>query len=188
MMAALNVSPAPCSAALEAVFNRCFADHQTVLRGGYKEPFYQAPATGQAGIIQYRDDFFASALHEVAHWCIAGWGRRQLDDYGYWYAPDGRDSEQQRAFEEVERMPQALEWFFAKACAFPFKISVDNLGTADGQLPDTRRFSNSVLEQAQHWQAKGLPDRAAVFFKALGSEFDTGLNRHSICFSLEELD
>jgi elongation factor P hydroxylase len=187
MTVALNLPQAHCSQRLESVFDTCFARYHTILRGGYEEPFYQAPTSGRAGTIQYRNDFFASALHEVAHWCIAGSARRQLDDYGYWYAPDGRDNEQQMAFEAVESKPQALEWFFAKACAYPFKISVDNLGASDGQLPDTRRFSQAVLSQAQQWQCAGLPERAAQFFRALVAEFDSGLSRPSISFKLEEL-
>ncbi|WP_417667272.1 elongation factor P hydroxylase, partial [Pseudidiomarina sp.] len=41
-------------------------------------------------------------LLEMSHWCIAGEKRRQLEDYGYWYLPDGRDAQQQHAFEQAE--------------------------------------------------------------------------------------
>ncbi|MEH6591473.1 MAG: elongation factor P hydroxylase [Halioglobus sp.] len=188
MTAALDLPQQHFSCRLETVFDACFVNHHTILRGGYEEPFYRAPAVGLQGVIQYRSDFFASALHEVSHWCIAGSARRQQDDYGYWYAPDGRDIEQQRAFESVEYKPQALEWFFASACRFPFKISVDNLGDSDGQLPDTRRFAQSVLLQVQLWQAAGLPERAARFFYALVAEFNPGLNHSVLCFNLEDLE
>src|SRR3546814_2809228 len=49
----------------------------------------------------------------VAHWCLAGAARRRQDDYGYWYAADGRDLEQQHLFEQVEVKPQALELLFS---------------------------------------------------------------------------
>jgi len=71
--------------------------------------------------------FYASALHEVAYWCIAGEKRRQLVDYGYWYCPDGRDIQTQHQFENVEIKPQALEWLFCVASDFPFNVSCDNL-------------------------------------------------------------
>lgn len=187
MIAAQSLPRHYCARTLEPLFDRCFANHQTILRGGYEEPFYQAPTAGVPGTIQYRSDFFASALHEISHWCIAGSARRQLDDYGYWYAPDGRDSDQQKAFEAVEYKPQALEWFFASACGFPFKLSVDNLAGGDGQLPDTRQFAQSVLQQARRWQAEGLPERPARFFQTLVAEFNTGLTPSSIFFSLEQL-
>ena len=96
---------------LEEVFNRCFLlTENTRLVGGSAEPLYRPAGDGQEQhLLYYREDYFASALHEVAHWCIAGEARRQLVDFGYWYAPEGRDSQQQRAFESVEVKPQALE-------------------------------------------------------------------------------
>ena len=101
-----------CVERLEQVFMRCFGSSLcTRLQGGAAEPLYQ-PATleGDYHVLYYRADYFASALHEVAHWCIAGEIRRQQTDFGYWYAPDGRSPAQQRAFERVECRPQALEW------------------------------------------------------------------------------
>ena len=88
---------------LEAVFGACFAARwRTRLVGGAGEPFYQpARSAGEYHLLHYRLDYFASALHEVAHWCIAGTRRRRLPDFGYWYAPDGREPVQQRAFEAL---------------------------------------------------------------------------------------
>src|SRR3546814_12851389 len=63
----------------------------------------------------------------VAHWCLAGAARRRQDDYGYWYAADGRDLEQQHLFEQVEVKPQALELLFSDVCGLNFCVSVDNL-------------------------------------------------------------
>src|SRR5690606_39383874 len=50
------------------------------------------PASEPDGLarVVFAHGFFASALHEIAHWCIAGDYRRTLHDYGYWYCPDGR--------------------------------------------------------------------------------------------------
>jgi len=161
---------------LEQVFARCFASRwRTRLAGGAEEPCYQ-PATDLRALhmLWYRSDYFASALHETAHWCIAGEQRRQLPDFGYWYAPDGRDPQQQLAFEAVEVKPQALEWLFSLACGYQFCISVDNLG-APGGVPDTGPFRQQVLAAAREWQQRGLPLRAAAFFRALAVEFGTRL-------------
>jgi len=121
---------APASAELERVFADCFAEEfRTVLEGGGEEPLYvpsSRPDISPHRIV-YRADYFASALHEVAHWCLAGAERRTREDYGYWYAPDGRDGTQQAEFERVEARPQALEWIFSDACGFDFHLSADNL-------------------------------------------------------------
>ena len=66
-----------------------FHSYATVLEGGADEPVYRP---GNPHRICYTRDYFRSALHEIAHWCVAGPRRRRLDDYGYWYAPDGRDA------------------------------------------------------------------------------------------------
>lgn len=161
------------AARLEEVFARCFEQQwRTCLRGGAPEPLYQpAAAAGQQHLIYYRADYFASALHEVAHWCIAGEQRRQSVDYGYWYAPDGRDQAQQQAFEAVEVKPQALEWWFAQACGYRFEVSVDNLGASGLAAPDPAVFTGRICAQARQWLAQGLPRRAALFYGGLCSEF-----------------
>jgi elongation factor P hydroxylase len=174
---------------LEQVFDRCFAQsYNTRLLGGADEPLYQ-PATvaGASNAIRYRQDYFASALHEVSHWCIAGAARRRQLDFGYWYAPEGRCVKQQLAFETVERKPQALEWYFSKACNYRFQVSADNLALANAGTLDTATFPQAVLEQVLRWQADGLPERAAVFYRALCSEFGTGAGAETPCFTLEDL-
>jgi elongation factor P hydroxylase len=177
------------AANLERVFNRCFEQSfNTRLAGGHDEPLYLPPGEcGSCGLIQYRLDYFASALHEVAHWCIAGNERCQLVDYGYWYAPDGRDVQQQQAFEAVEYKPQALEWIFSRACGYPFKISLDNLDAGTGETPDTRSFEQRVQRQAQGWQQSGLPARATIFFNALSREFRQESSFARLEFKLAEL-
>ena len=174
---------------LEEVFNRCFLlSENTQLVGGVEEPLYR-PAKDEQDqhLLYYREDYFASALHEVAHWCIAGRSRRQLVDFGYWYAPEGRDSQQQRAFESVEVKPQALEWYFAKACGYRFQVSVDNLDPETGALPDTGHFRERVLAQARYWLDAGLPPRAQLFFEALSESFGTRLMAACLDFQPEEL-
>ncbi len=159
----------PLSARLEMLFRGLFfRPWHTLLVGGGDEPLYR-PADHRYRYhrIIYRADYAASALHEVAHWCIAGRQRRQQLDYGYWYAPDGRTAAQQRIFEQVEVKPQALEWLFATAAGQPFRLSADNL---DGEGPSPA-FAGAVRRQARAYCEGGLPPRAQAFIAALASEF-----------------
>jgi elongation factor P hydroxylase len=153
---------------IEQVFADCFHDvYDTRLQGGAAKPLY-APAQQGDAIIYYREDFAASALHEVAHWCIAGPGRRQLEDYGYWYAPDGRNPEQQQAFEAVEVKPQAVEWHLALAAGVSFRVSVDNLDAPAGAGD---AFAFAVRDRARRFCREPLPPRAAIFRAALARAF-----------------
>lgn len=185
-----DLQPVSAVQRLERVFSDCFSSLlQTRLEGGATEPFYQpASRAGEFHLLFYRDDYFASALHEVAHWCIAGRERRQQVDFGYWYAPDGRSAEQQQAFEAVEYKPQALEWYFSKACAHRFKVSADNLDTGEGELPDTGGFRRKIYQQALYWQCAGLPQRASAFFEGLCGEFGTSIAPGDLQFIMDELD
>lgn len=153
-----------------AVFNDLFAEScNTLLSGGGEEPVY-LPAEGRLDCHQliFRYDYFSSALHEVAHWCIAGEQRRQKLDFGYWYRPDGRSVSEQSAFERVEIKPQALEWMFSVAAGHRFQISADNL-SADIDASDA--FATAVAEQAQCWCVGSLPTRAALFAASLSEVF-----------------
>lgn len=142
---------------------------QTLLLAGNDEPVYLPAATSQARHrIVFAHGYFNSALHELAHWCLAGERRRQLEDYGYWYCPDGRDAGQQAAFEQVEVKPQALEWWLALACGRRFRTSRDNLG---GAATDSRPFRTAVLRQAQRYGRDGLPGRAATAVDLLCGAF-----------------
>jgi elongation factor P hydroxylase len=173
---------------LEKVFQQCFAaTENTRLVGGAKEPLYlPAREPNASHLLYYREDYAASALHEVAHWCIAGRARRAQVDFGYWYAPEGRNAAQQRAFESVEFKPQALEWFFSLACGRVFRVSADNFGV-DGSVPDNTAFCRRVAEQARRYQQQGLPDRARVFFEQLAREFATGAACQRLDFDAAEL-
>ncbi|MFK7977074.1 MAG: elongation factor P hydroxylase [Halioglobus sp.] len=174
------------AARIESVFNTAFSQFNTVLSGGASEPLYSpATSTETHHTLSYREDFFASALHESAHWCIAGEARRQQQDFGYWYSPDGRNPEQQKAFEAVEVKPQALEWFFSQACAYPFSISLDNLGQSDSTMPDSSDFKAHVIAQAKAWQRDGLPARGQILFTALSAEFATAIKVQDCQFLLE---
>jgi len=155
------------AADLETVFRDCFlAEYRTVLVGGGAEPLYVPspdPAREPHRVV-YREDYFASALHEIAHWCLAGADRRKLEDYGYWYRPDGRDAAQQAEFEAAEARPQALEWIFTDACEIPFHLSADNLA---GALGPTDRFEQVVRRAKAAFLDGGLPPRAERFLTAL---------------------
>ncbi len=160
---AMNIEPRD----LEHVFRDCFlVDYNTVLIGGGDEPLY-LPSVDLARSphrVIYREDYLASALHEVAHWCLAGAERRTREDYGYWYSPDGRNAEEQAQFERVEVGPQALEWILSDACGFRFHLSVDNLTTG---VESSSRFESGVAASKQQFLARGLPIRAAAYQRAL---------------------
>lgn len=158
---------------LVALFNNLFRDrYRTVLVRGTGEPEYLPARSPQdCARVIFAHGYFASALHEISHWCIAGARRRQLPDYGYWYCPDGRTPIQQSAFEQVEVKPQALEWLFATATGSRFHISVDNL--QGGGAVDEAGFRRRVREQAQRYLAGGMPGRAQTFLDALVTYYDT---------------
>lgn len=109
------------------LFNNLFAYQQVILERGAGEPEYFPAQNNKPARIEFAHGFFASALHELSHWCVAGKARRGLSDFGYWYAPDGRTAAQQQAFERVEIKPQALECLFTLACGRQFQVSQDNL-------------------------------------------------------------
>ena len=157
---------------LITIFNELFEHSEnTVLVWGQDEPIYlPASKTGKRHEIHFAHGFFASAMHEISHWCIAGEDRRQRVDFGYWYEPDGRSAQQQQLFEQVEIKPQALEWIFHRSCGHRFRISADNLS---GEETDPSAFKHNVAVQAQNYIATGLPARAARFREALQAFYQT---------------
>ncbi len=128
------------------VFNTVFCHHHTVLVRGGDEPEYFASYDGKPAQIVFAHGYFASSLHEISHWCIAGKKRRALNDFGYWYAKDGRDKVAQQAFEQVEIKPQAIECLLTLACCRYFYVSQDNLN-ADFDTTDST-FAQDVHAQA----------------------------------------
>lgn len=137
------------------------------LVGGYDEPYYRPAdeANGKPATVCFKEDFAASALHEAAHWCIAGRRRRQLPDFGYWYEPS-RDAATQSHFEQVEAKPQALEWIFSVAAGREFRVSFDNF-----DLPACRldAFRRRVQVETLGRLERGLPARAVRFADALSA-------------------
>ncbi|OGV37475.1 MAG: hypothetical protein A3E88_00630 [Legionellales bacterium RIFCSPHIGHO2_12_FULL_35_11] len=148
------------------IFHSCFEiTHNTILKPGDDEPIYiPENLSEKQNIIYFAHGFFSSALHECAHWFIAGSERRKLLDYGYWYEPDGRSAEQQALFYKVEVKPQAIELIFSEAVGLKFNFSLDNLS---GQIGDTEKFKDNVYKQVQNYREFGLPKRAGVFLKAI---------------------
>lgn len=141
----------------------------TRLEGGGIEPLYR-PATkqGEYARITFTQDYFSSALHEVAHWCVAGEERRKLPDYGYWYAPDGRDAQQQANFEKSEAAPQAIEWIFSMAAGHRFRVSVDNLLS---NACASEGFKTAIWRETQSMCQNGFSNRVKLFAQALHQEF-----------------
>ena len=152
---------------LIALFNTLFADQEVILVRGTGEPEYFPAKDNQPARIEFAHGFFQSALHELSHFFIAGEQRRQLSDFGYWYAPDGRTAAQQQAFERVEIKPQALEGLFSLACGRDFQVSQDNL-FADFNT-STSTFAHDVYQQAKAYIAEPhtLPRDAKTLLQAL---------------------
>ncbi len=152
---------------LITLFDRCFSDEfQTRLIKGDDEPIYlPADAESPWNRVVFAHGFYASALHEISHWCIAGEARRKQVDFGYWYCPDGRDALTQSQFETVEVKPQALEWMFCVAAGFPFNVSCDNLN-GDCE-PDRIAFQRKMHAQVMSYLTSGIPARPARFIAAL---------------------
>lgn len=152
--------------------NTFFAKFNTRLVTGDDEPIY-LPQNELCSFNQiiFAHGFYASALHEISHWCVAGAKRRLLEDFGYWYLPDGRNSDQQEKFELAELKPQAVEWALSVACNKPFDVSVDNLnGEAE---PDRVAFKAKVLEQVKCYFEQGFPPQAQDFILALSQFYKT---------------
>ncbi|GLQ30100.1 elongation factor P hydroxylase [Litoribrevibacter albus] len=170
-----------------SLFNQCFkGSEQTELIGFNPEPEYVPMHMRQTNLhaIFFTKDYFASALHEISHWCIAGKERRQQFDYGYWYCPDGRTPEQQTLFEQVEVKPQALEWILAEAAAFPFRLSFDNL---NGSPVDAKGFADRVHQQAHSYIENGIGERPMKLINTLLHEYRGVASLESHWFSRSKL-
>ncbi|MDF1629380.1 MAG: elongation factor P hydroxylase [Alcanivoracaceae bacterium] len=157
------------SVELEKLFADCFlVTENTRLVGQAEEPLYLPACDGQPAQIFYTRDYFRSALHEIAHWCVAGPARRQLADFGYWYAADGRNAQQQAAFLQVELQPQALELLFCAAAGHRFQVSQDNL---NGEAVDPAPFEQAVWERAHLLVETGLQGRAQYWCDTLAQHY-----------------
>jgi len=151
---------------IQSLFHEAFFEtYRVELLSGTPEPFYRAAKTrDEINQIFSRSDFIRSALHEIAHWCVAGSVRRKQDDYGYWYSPDGRDLQRQKEFEDGEAKPQAIEKAFCEVLEIPFQVSVDNLKLTDY---DTSSFEKKVDEELKRLRREGFPKRAEQFLSKL---------------------
>lgn len=177
---------------LVTIFNALFEiPYNTRLVGGGEEPLYLPSDTQQnCHLLVFREDYFASALHEISHWCIAGRSRRKQKDFGYWYIPDGRNQQQQTSFEQVEIKPQALEWIFSVAAGYSFRISSDNLNSdnlnsdnlssdnlnsisCDDETLDSSLLIGEIYDQVLVFARDGLPPRASQFHQGLIEFFET---------------
>lgn len=157
---------------LITLFNQTFSEtHNTRLICCEPEPIYR-PADNDCPFhrIVFAHGFFASALHETAHWCVAGTQRRLLEDFGYWYEPDGRSAQRQAEFERVEVKPQALEWIFSQSANFDFHFSADNL---EGDAKPSDEFMQNVYLQVQTY-LKNMPNDAKTWSDALIEHYRTG--------------
>lgn len=150
-----------------------FEQYNTRLIKGDDEPIY-TPADENCSYHQiiFAHGFYASAFHEISHWCQAGEARRLLEDFGYWYMPDGRNEQQQKEFEQVEVIPQAIEWAFNVAARRQFHVSSDNL---NGFQADSESFKHKVLEQVEVFLKQGFPTRANQFIETLAQFYNTAL-------------
>ena len=171
---------------LITLFNECFFhDYNTVLVKGDQEPIYLPQNSIEPhNRIFFARGYYASALHAISHWLIAGQERRKLEDFGYWYEPDGRTADQQKLFQTVEVKPQALECILSHAANFRFFISNDNVGY---KQEDTQEFKKAVFNQVQLYVEKGLPLRAKLFKEKLNDFYHTKKELSIENFSFESL-
>ena len=150
---------------IAACFNGAFYQaHATQMRGGASEPLYLPAGNGEPARLCYREDFAASALHEAAHWCIAGRRRRTLVDFGYDYEPPPRSEAAQQQFFALELRTQALESLFAGAAGVAFRPSADNLQAELSSFIDQLR---AALPGMSRWVCESEDPRARQFISAL---------------------
>ncbi|GAA6133729.1 elongation factor P hydroxylase [Oceaniserpentilla sp. 4NH20-0058] len=172
------------------LFNDSFKSslNTELVRGGHEPIYIPRSQYYPWDRVIFAHGFFASALHEISHWCIAGEQRRKLVDFGYWYNPDGRTPEQQAEFEQVEIKPQALEWILCKSAQFVFNVSIDNL-SADPQAIEASAniFKDKIYEQVQQYLQQGLPKRAQQFSDALIAHYRSDQPLSPSEFKREEL-
>ena len=158
---------------IQLFYDTFYNEYNTQLIKGGDEPLY-LPAGKDCHYHQiiFARGFYASAFHEISHWCQAGEARRLLEDFGYWYEPDGRNEQQQKKFEQVEVVPQAIEWAFNVAAQKKFHVSSDNL---NGFQADANGFKQKVFLQVEKFIEQGFPTRASLFIETLAKFYNTPL-------------
>lgn len=133
-----------------------------VIQGGAEEPFYEAAKDGKKAILYFRDNYPRSLLHELSHFCLSGDRRRQLDDFGYWYFPCGRTTEEQILFEKVEARPQGLEKAMCEVLGIKFSPSLDDFSGK----PASEKFLQQ-LDKAYQEMLVSAPPTAKKVLEAL---------------------
>jgi len=114
--------------------------------GGAGEPFYEAPSDGPEAKLYFRSNYPRSLLHEMSHYCLAGNRRRKMDDFGYWYSPCGRSSEEQYQFELVEARPQGLEKAMCEIVGLDFLPSLDDFSGSDPSSEFLKKLDEAYIE------------------------------------------
>ena len=138
--------------------------------GGAAEPLYvpaklsDANQQSMPAQLYYREDYAASALHEAAHWCIAGASRRRLLDFGYTYLENPRTRQQQQFFYRLELKTQTLEMLFATQTDINFQVSADNLNACPVSFA-TQVSANQKC--VANWVRNSADQRARKFLHAL---------------------
>jgi len=171
---------------IKVVFEQQFREsHRVELKGGAREPFYcPAEKPEQYHQVIYTLDYPASALHELAHWCLASDEQLRLQDWGHWYVPDGRAAREQERFQRAEARVQALEWILSQAAGRPFRESSDNL---NGAAVDEAVFKKAIYRQVQVFCEQGLPPRAGQLAEAFAKARQQEFHLLADNFSLEAL-
>jgi elongation factor P hydroxylase len=160
---------------LETLFSRLFrfSERTVLVRATTSDPvFFPQCELREYAEIHFANDFFSSALHEIAHWLIAGRERRNKLDYGYWYKPDGRDQLEQAHFEKFEARNQGLEWILSVAADHEFHISADNL---NGDETCCETFARAIQVNALAFIERGFEGRIKTIVEALIAEFGNDL-------------
>lgn len=151
------------------VFNSCFRTaEQTWLIGGANEPWYERAKGDNEARLYCRADYAASALHEVAHWCLATQEQRMRDDFGFTYLAPPRTLAAQRAFFQLELPVQSLESLFADAAGIEFKVSADSFDPSHAKL--ISEFAGAVAcyrTTTEKWLESEAGSRAKLFADAL---------------------
>lgn len=156
-------------------FNACFGGHcglglpRTLLVGGAAEPLYLPPADARPAVIRYAHDYATSALHEIAHWCLATPAERRLVDYGLSYRPPPRAPAEQALFYAAEVPVQALEMLLAAAAGVTFHFSADNPGVDDD--PARAEFEHRVRIACRRLLEVGPGGPAEILLTAFCSDW-----------------
>ena len=163
------------SETISDLFNNAFEKKYRVrLIGGAAEPIYLPPTDEKTGAICFREDFASSALHEVAHWCLAGRDRRKMVDFGYEYISPPRDEVAQIIFLQAETRVQGLERLFSEVSGVSFSASLDNLDCDEVNMKKMPKlvfeFETALETESQNWKLKidrNPSLRAAIFYDSL---------------------